>query len=179
MSKKRPPTDPPLSVRVRRITSTRGDIGGSGFAVFMTDLDGEITVAEGRESDLKTFRSVHDQKRNEDRRAIKSEQIRHHLVEVLRNSEVSPEQKCLDREAKKALRYDLKRVLAAFEKDDPARSVLSHILATGTDWDKTQEIATNLGLEIQQVTVAKRKIQRRVKNNFPALRKHLARASGF
>lgn len=179
MSKKRPPTDPPLTVRARRMPSGKGCVDKSEFAVFMTDPDGNVTVAEGRESDLETFRNKHDQTRNDVRRASKSEQLRHHQANALKLTEVSPEQKCLEREAQEALRHDLKRVLSTLEKTDPARSVLTHILAAGTDWDKTQEIADKLELEIQQVTVAKRKIQRRIKNNFPALQKHLGRASGF
>lgn len=179
MSKKRPPVGLPLSVRASKIPSAQSDIIEWQYAVFMTDPDGNVTIAEGRESDLETFRSRHNQQRNDDRRATKSDQIRHHSENILKHAEVSGEQRCIDQEAKKALRDGLKRVLSTFEKTDPARSVLTHILAVGTDWDKTQEIAAKLELDVQQVTVAKRKIQRRVRNNFPALRKHLGRASGF
>lgn len=179
MSKKRPQTGPLPSVRVRKLPASQDNGGMSEYAIFMTDLDGNVTVADGEKSDSKIFRTYRDQIRNDDRQASKTDQVRHHQTTVIGNSTASAEQECIAREAKRALKQDLKRVLSTFEKTDPARSVLAHVLAAGTDWDDTKEIAGRLGLNAEQVTVAKRKIQRRVVNNFPALRKHLGRASGF
>ncbi|MEP4032571.1 hypothetical protein [Roseibium polysiphoniae] len=90
----------------------------------------------------------------------------------------SVEQNSIQEEIEHDIRNDLKRVLSTFEKTDPARSVLVHVLTGASSWKDSKNIAATLGLTVQQVTIAKRKITRRLKNNFPALRKHIDRDPG-
>jgi len=179
VSKKRLHTDPRLSVWVRKFSAPQCNGEMSEFVIFMTDLDGNVTVADGEKNDTKIFRTNRDQTRNDDRQARMGKQVRHHQTVVMENFEVSAEQEYIEQQANEALRKDLKRVLSTFKKSDPARSVLAHVLAAGTDWDDTMTIADRLGLTAQQTTVAKRKIQRRIENNFSTLRKHLKHTSGF
>ena len=175
MPKKTPQADPPMSVRVRKIYPFEGS--EPSFAVFMTDLDGNVTVRKGKESDCETFRSAFDQRRNDIRRAAKSEQIRYHQKTITEPLTSSVEQISIQKEAACAIKEGFKRVIVSFKRNDHARAVLAHVLTGGSDWEDSKNIAKKLGLTIPQVTTSKRKIQRRIKKKVPALQEHLGSAS--
>ena len=164
----------PQYVYCRPVKNTEG--GFEEYVIFMADPAGGTTRRSGTPDDAKIFKSKRDAIRNAMRRRVHSGALTHHLELEARDAQTSPEEMMIERERQAALRSAVKRLLSEFPADDPARSVIAHVLL-GTDLSDTIELSKKTGLSINQVTAAKRQIERRSLNRFHSLPTLIRRAN--